>query len=472
MRFEVSCPIPKVSKDIELSLFDAVRRALSFTVDGSCVDDRHQPVAVAYSGGRDSTALLDLLCRLRDEGLAAAQSSFAIHVHHGLHPQADAWSTHCREQCAQRGIDFELRHVQVERTGAGLEADARAARYRALAEIAQARGAHAVLVAHHLDDRIETFLLQWLRGAGVDGLAAFPDARELVPGVALLRPFAAVERALIERYCTQRALRFIDDPSNADTAYARNAVRHHVMPALAAVQPNFHGTTARSIELIAEAAQLLDELAQCGLERCTEDAPAHTLRLDRLREFSPRQQALVLRHWLATLGVRAPSRARLHELLEQALHARSTARMRVNVGAIEIHRYRGLLVSQPSYKHAALPPECIRLHWKGEPYLVLPEWAGRFAFVQSPTGFEAQWLRAQPLESRPRTGGERFKLHPARPHKTLKALFQEAGVAEFERARLPLVWRGDQLIFLPRLGADALCVGQGGERVMLVWEPA
>lgn len=444
-------------------LFDALRNLLSETVSEPVA-----PVALAFSGGRDSTALLDAVSRLRDEGFPPAQLLIAIHVHHGLHPEADAWGQHCREQCAVRRVAFELRRVTVERAGLGLEASARAARYQALSEVAVAHGARAVLMAHHLGDRIETFLLQWLRGAGVDGLAAFPNARELVPGVALLRPWAAIERKRIEQYCARHALKFIDDPSNSDTTLTRNALRHHVIPALAAVQPDFHATTARSIELVAEAAQALGELAQHDLAHCLAQTPAHALSVDRLRALSPARQALVLRQWLAGQGVASPPRARLHELLAQALQARADARMQVEVGGLEIRRYRGLLLPHQAPDIERAP---MRLHWRGEPTLHVPSWGGRLSFIPSPTGFDAQWLRAQPLDIRPRRGAERLKLHPARPSKTLKTLFQEAAVPEYERMQLPLIWRGDQLICVPRLGADARCVGEGGDRIRLLWEP-
>ena len=444
------------------ALLDAARAALNqWAVNVA------PAIALAYSGGRDSTALLDALSRLRDEGFPPAQSLIAIHVHHGLHLEADAWAEHCRQQCDARRVVFELRRVTVERAGLGLEASARAARYQALSEVAVAHGARAVLMAHHLDDRIETFLLQWLRGAGVDGLAAFPNARELVPGVALLRPWAAIERKWIEQYCARHALKFIDDPSNTDITLTRNALRHHVMPALAAVQPDFHATTARSIELVAEAAQVLGELAQLDLAHCLAQSPAHALRLDRLRTLSPARQALVLRQWLAAQGVACPSRARLHELLAQALQARADARMQVDVGGVQIRRYRGLLMP-----HQPCDTRCepVRMHWCGEPTLRVPSWGGRLSFIPSPTGFDAQWLRAQPLDIRPRRGAERLKLHSARPSKTLKTLFQEAAVPEYERTQLPLIWRGDQLIYVPRLGADARCEGEGGDRIRLLWD--
>jgi tRNA(Ile)-lysidine synthase len=102
----------------------------------------------------------------------------------------------------------------------------------------------------------------------------------------------------------------------------------------------------------------------------------------------------------------------------------------------------------------------------------VPTWGGVLHFDTTvEEGFDVEWLSGVPLELRGRGGGERFKPHPTRPSKTLKRLFQDANVPEFERARLPLVWRGEELIFVARLGADARLIDNGGPRVMLAWHP-
>lgn len=430
------------------------------------------PVVIGFSGGRDSTALLDALVRLRDLREPVAQKLLAVHVHHGLLPEADAWAERCAGWCAARGVDFELRKVVVARGGAGLEANARAARYTALLAGARECGARIVLTAHHLDDRIETFLLQWSRGAGVDGLAAFNTARALADGIVLLRPFTDIDRETIDRYMDLRELDVIEDPSNADTRLARNAVRTHVVPALAAIRPGFRRAAARSIDLIGEAAEVLGRVAAAGLRRCTADAPARALRLDRLRSLPSADQMLVLRLWLSRFGIEAPPRARLLELLTQALTARSDARLLLRLGAMQVRRHRGLLLVR-AQESSADRPDRVQMRWRGEDRLDLPGWGGGLRFLPVAEGLDADWLRAAPLEVRPRTGGERFKPYPTRPSKTLKRLFQDAGIAEFERAVLPLVWRENRLIFVPRLGTDARLIESGGSehRIALVWEP-
>ncbi|HYA66909.1 MAG TPA: tRNA lysidine(34) synthetase TilS, partial [Burkholderiaceae bacterium] len=370
------------------------------------------------------------------------------------------------QQCRLRDVELTVRHVRVL-TDRGTEAGARQARYAALAQAAQACDAIAVLTAHNADDRIETFLLQWLRGAGLAGLAGIAEQRDLLQTkVRLLRPFLEISRRQIEAYVARHNIATIEDPSNADPRFARNAIRAHVIPQLARIRSGFRRSAARSIELVGEAAELLQELAQEGLEFCTRDAPQGMLRIDRLAGLAPTRRLLVLRAWLGQAQIESPSRARLREVLAQALSGRGDSRMLIRIGARELRRHRGLLCLR-------LPRAIVRtreqLHWRGESELPVATWGGVLRFLPDETGFDAAWLKSRPLEVRARTGGERFKPHPTRPSKRLKQLYQEAGVPEYERGALPLLWRDDRLIYVARLGPDARLIEHGDQRVRIEW---
>ncbi|GAB4474667.1 MAG: tRNA lysidine(34) synthetase TilS [Burkholderiaceae bacterium] len=457
---------PPKAEPLERELLDALRGTLA----AQRAARRSGPLMIAYSGGRDSTALLDLARRLRDARAPGWRKLLAVHVHHGLLPQADDWAAHCERMCAAWGVPIEVRRVEVARGGRGTEAAARDARYEALAAAAREHGARFVLTAHHLDDRIETFLLQWLRGAGVDGLAAMPASRAFGARQALLRPLLDVPREAIDRYVRARELPFVEDPSNADTRLARNALRARVLPELEAIRSGYRRAAARSIELVAEAAEALRELAAADLASCAEGAPRGMLRIDRLAALAPARRALVVREWLFAAGLEAPSRARLGAIVDQALTARGDARLLIRVADRQVRRHRGLLLLRPAA--APAPRRHVPIRWQGEREIVLPEWGGALHFEPTrDAGFDADWLRSAPLEVRGRGGGERFKPHPTRPSKTLKRLFQDAGVAEFERASLPLVWRGDDLIYVAGLGPDARMIDTGGERIRLDWRP-
>jgi tRNA(Ile)-lysidine synthase len=486
------------------------------------------PLVVAYSGGRDSIALLSLVCTLRDARTPGFGRPHAVHVHHGLHRDADSWVDHCERQCAGLKVELSVRRVRLDRRGLGVEAAAREARYRALAEVARELGAAAVLTAHHLDDRLETFLLQWIRGAGPEGLSAMAQKRELgsphsrasgrgdgdegsplfntgvrkivgesplsnvnvrsvgaqspfsrgsgredggegdpSPPILLLRPLLHVPRERIERYVEQKALGFVEDPSNSDPRFDRNALRQRVMPELGKLRSGFRGAAERSIELIAESAEVLRSVAQEDLQSCTRDAPASMLRIDRLGMLPEARRTLVLREWLAQAHLPVPPRARLREALRQAVHAGADARLLIRVGDHELRRHRGLLCLNPPRPGA---PALHALQWQGESELAVPSWGGALVFSRTnDEGFDARWLGAEPLQLRPRTGGERFKPHPTRPSKRLKQIFQEARIPEYQRSALPLVWRDGRLIYVAGIGPDARLLVAEGERVRIDW---
>ena len=153
-------------------------------------------------------------------------------------------------------VDFKVAYVRVKNTGEGVEAAARQARYDAIFKAAHAFNADMVMTAHHQDDRLETFLIQWMRGSGVDGLATFPVARD-VQGIKLVRPLMGLPRELLERYLELTELTWVDDESNADTAYLRNAIRHEVLPVMQAIRPGFKEAAARSVELVAKTVRRL-----------------------------------------------------------------------------------------------------------------------------------------------------------------------------------------------------------------------
>jgi tRNA(Ile)-lysidine synthase len=427
---------------------------------------------VAYSGGPDSTALLSLVCALRDARAPGFARPYAVHVHHGLQRDADAWVTHCEQQCAALDVGLDVRRVRVEGKGQGVEAAAREARYAALGEAARALGAAAVLTAHHLDDRLETFLLQWIRGAGLEGLSAMVQQREFDSAgpdvhMALVRPLLHVPRERIERYLHRKGLAGIEDPSNSDLRFDRSSIRLRVMPELARLRPGFRGAAERSIELIAEGAEALRSLAREDLQTCTQGAPASMLRIDRLASLPEARRALVLREWLAQAGLPAPPRARLREALQQAIFASADARLLIRIGDRELRRHRGLLCLHAPKRGG---PALHAVQWQGEAELAVPGWGGALVFTRtSEEGFDSRWLCAEPLELRPRTGGERFKPHPTRPSKRLKQIFQDARVPEFERSALPLVWRDGRLIYVAGVGADARMLVADGERVRIDW---
>ena len=283
------------------------------------------PLAVAYSGGADSTALLHL-CVQRWPGQVRA-----IHVHHGLQVAADAFARHCEAQCTAWGVPLQVCRIDARHApGESPEDAARRARYQAIAAALQTPSAQVaiknVALAQHADDQAETLLLALCRGAGLAGLAAMPATWQR-DGLSFYRPLLAVPGADLRHYLSEEGVGWIEDPSNADARYTRNHVRQLVLPALEAVAPHFRITLARSAAHAAQAQELISELGAADLL-----VSGNPPRIAALQALSTARQTNLLRHWLASTHGVAPSAAQMVELLRQIAACRTRGhRIRLRV---------------------------------------------------------------------------------------------------------------------------------------------
>jgi len=425
--------------------------------------DAHVPagatIAVALSGGRDSVVLLDALTVVAP---ARRHAVSAIHIHHGLSANADAWAKGCVEHCASLHVACEVRRVAVvAQPRASLEALARHARYDALADAAQRIGAAVVALAHHRNDQAETLLLQLLRGSGPHGLAAMPAWRMDAAAIAWWRPLLGIPRARIDAYARKRRLRWIDDESNADSRHVRNAIRHSVMPALQRIAPQAEATLARAAAHQADAARLLDELAeQDGKEACD----GSTLLCEALNALAPHRARNLLRWFLRGHGLPAPSTARLAAMLDQLRGARGDAEIRLVHAGIEIGVHQGRIAL-----HRA-PPDRFDVRWNGEAELALPHGTVTFGHAVG-VGIDLT-LALGDVHLRSRAGGERFQVAIDRPRRALKSVLRDAGIPPWERRGLPLVFCGDALAAVPGLGVDAaLSAAPGHPGLSVAWHP-
>jgi tRNA(Ile)-lysidine synthase len=494
-----------VDSAAERIVLDALGGALSAVPSGATI-------AVAYSGGLDSTVLLDAAARV-----AGAARCVALHVHHGLSPNADRWLAHCEAAALALGVRFDAERVRVRREhGESLEAAAREARYRALDAMCARQGAAALWLAHHADDQAETVLLQLLRGAGVAGLAAMaPQRIDESSAVPRVRPFLPVLRAQLERYAHVRGLRWIEDESNADTRYARNALRHDVMPALATRFPGFRDALSRTARHAATAQRLLDDLARIDLRTVGRD-DGEALSRKGLTALDDARATNLMRVWIRLAALPTPSAARLADMLRQLREARNGHGLSVMHGGARLRMYRDKIywemrpVERPVVREAhdgaallegtaptqgggvqmhdetgatiAAAPlkRTERLAWRGQEVWHLPQWRGSIVFVPTndddtgPDTVPAALLASAPLCARSRTGGERMQRMPGGAARTLKNLFQELGVPAWERD-VPLIYVGETLLFVPRVGLNggaeqALAPRERrGERRRLEW---
>ena len=270
------------------------------------------PLAVAYSGGADSTALL-LACVLKWPGQVRA-----IHIHHGLQDAADQFAKHCQQLCEQLQVPLLLCKVNAKHdAGQSPEDAARRARYSALSEAVHThpdlKGVKDVALAQHADDQVETLLLALSRGAGLPGLASMP-AQWSREGLQWHRPLLNVPGAKLREYLTQAQVAWVEDPTNQDEQFTRNRIRAQLLPVLEQAFPQVRETFARSASHAAEAQEILNEVAAADLASVLEsDSPA----IKALQGLSPARQSLVLRHWLKEQHQTTPSTVQLTALIAQ-----------------------------------------------------------------------------------------------------------------------------------------------------------
>ena len=417
-------------------------------------------VAVAYSGGRDSTALLHATLHAA-AGLGV--SVVALHVHHGLSDQADAWLAHCERQCrrwAARGLPAGFASGRLSgrpARGESIEAWARRERYAALREMALAHGASLVLLAHHRQDQAETFLLQALRGAGVAGLAAMPQCIER-DGLAWARPWLRRDRAELAAYARRHRLRHVDDDSNADPRFARNRLRHAVWPVLEAEFAHAAQTLADAAAWADEARICAEALARIDLAAITSERGLDLAAWTRLE--SPARRSNALRAWIKAESGRAPSAALVARLLDEL--GAGTKPARWDVGGVLLRRYRGQLgVERPAAPHGAGPARVETLAVARAGTYALAGWGGRLRIRSvARDGVARECLDGLRLAER--SGGERFQAAPGRHARSLKKCFQERGIAAWQR-RGPLVYAGERLLYVPGLGIDARALAAPGQ---------
>lgn len=268
-----------------------------------------EPLALGLSGGCDSVVLLHLLSRLN---LGARLC--AVHVHHGLSPNADYWADFCSTLCKKLSIELRVMHVEVDRkSGQGLEAAARAARYSAFSSSGQS----SFFLAHHQGDQAETLLFNLLRGSGVAGASAMAEQRQHGP-IRILRPLLNTSRSVLESYASQHVLGWIDDESNSDTTLTRNFLRHKVLRVIDQRFPAAEHALAQAARHFSEANGLLDELALSDWQMaCENDA----LDLARMRTLSPARIKNLLRFRLRQMAWQAPVASRLDEFVRQLISA-------------------------------------------------------------------------------------------------------------------------------------------------------
>jgi len=420
-------------------------------------------LCVAFSGGADSTALLAALTQLP----RPARALRAVHVDHGLNRESAAWARQAAATARLLGVPCEVLTAKVARgRGESLEARAREVRYRLLA--GALRQGEVLLTAHHEDDQLETVLLMLLRGAGVAGLAAMPELAAFPPG-RLARPLLTRSRAVLEAFVQDAGLPYLEDPANLEERLDRNYLRRRVLPLLRARWPAAAATVSRSARHAAEAQRLLEGVARADLDRASHGI---ALEASALRALPPERRHNALRCWIAARGFTVPPTARLAEIGGPLLAARADAQPAVEWPGARLERHGGLLrLVAPADEARAAPRSAIRWRWRAQPRCPLP--GGMGTLELRPDAHGPLNLAALPavLTIRWRRGGERLTVARGGPRRALKSLLRESRLRPAERARLPLVYGGAQLLAVADLWADESVQARAParQRARLVW---
>jgi len=399
---------------------------------------------VAYSGGVDSSVLLHVLSNIHVQLKSAV---IAIHVNHGLSPNAGNWVQHCQSFCNARKIRFEK--VTIDASGnkdKSPEAWARELRYKAMAEFME-KG-DILLTAHHQDDLAETILLQLLRGAGPEGLAGIPEIRSFGAGW-LARPLMPFTRKELEEYARQEQLQWIEDESNSNTGFDRNFIRQHIMPVVIKRWPSASRTLMRAARHQADMSVLLDEIASNDLENVG-DSKCNTLNVKSINSLSIARKRNVLRFWLRKTGLPVPGSEIIENIINELVNAKRGSMPCVRWQGAEIRRYRETVYAMP-----ALNEHDVEETYTWSLCQPLELDIGHLeARLTRGKGLKSSCIKNKMIDVRFRNGGECIRPAGRKHSHDLKKLFQEEGIPPWQRDRIPLLYLDGKLAAVAGLWID------------------
>lgn len=415
-----------------LSLLDKALVPRFDSLDGL----RPKRLIVAFSGGLDSTALLHL-ANIWCQSQKSSPQLVAWHINHGMQDQALEWESHCATLAESWGVTFKVSRVSVVTCGQGAEAAAREARYEVFEQGLAAQD--ILLMAHHLDDQVETFFLRLMRGAGLQGMSGMPLERPLGAGT-LLRPLLDAAQKSLADYTAVHCLPYINDPSNGDLSLDRNYLRQQILPLFAQRWDGYRQTVTRAGQHMASALETLDNHlpVPATLYSALGD-PGVSMQV--LACGANDVAAIRLRSWLRSAGLAMPSRAVLEEFLRQLNEADQSASPRMDCGDYVMQRYADAVYLLPVNDDTA-PLAEFALSVE-QPCVI--EGVGVLTLV--PALVEGFVLAAgEVLNVAWRTDGVRCKPHRRARSQTLKKLFQERAVPPWWRSRVPLLYCGDEML--------------------------
>lgn len=367
---------------------------------------------IAYSGGADSSALLQLF--------AQAHKVRAIHINHGLQKQADDWQKHCQKTCAHLGIDLIIEQANL--TSAS-ESSCRKARYAIFKKHLKTH--EILLTAHHKQDQAETVLLKLLRGTGLNGLTGIQKLRKFYNGF-IARPLLDYYPQQLKDYLRAHNISWIEDGSNKDNAYKRNLLRNEVLPILQSQFANATNNIVRSAKNTQQSLALLNHYCEFHSSQ---------LPLSKLQQLPTNLQPSLVYHWLSLKNLPTPDTKALTQITCDFIHAAADKNPHYQNAYYQLFRSQGAIYCIENFD--IIDPDAI-FHWNTDKPFVFPNGCGSLTFTGS-----------EPLDLKVRFNqkGQKIKL-PNRNTKTIKNLFQEHAIPPWEKLNTPFIYRGNELISL------------------------
>ena len=420
-------------------------------------------VLVGFSGGLDSSVLLDLLIQI-----IPSDNVTAVHVNHGLSPKASEWQAHAERFCQSRGVTCHSERVEVKLDGEGPEAAARKVRYAVFETLLRPDG--ILLLGHHQDDQSETLIYRLMRSSGPVGLSGIPAMRSLGAG-RLYRPLLSWPKEALQAYALNKNIKWVEDTSNSRNDYDRNFLRNRLIPILAERWPDYRQRLRGVSEISEDSSKLCRDLATHDMKalQSRPERAGFSLLIDSFNQLSRVRQKNVLRHWGGTQDRCAPSRKIIDEIIKAVIEARVDASPKVVCQDTEYRRYNGRLYRLDSIKLMGQPDDQpLDMSWQHSEILNL---GGGMQLVGKPSlGDGLRAPQSGILRVANRRGGEHC--HPAgRPHSnTLKKCLQEFGLEPWWRDRVPLIYLDQQIVAVADLWVcDGWRAKQGETGIKFHW---
>jgi len=402
-------------------------------------------VYLAYSGGLDSTVLLHALC----ETLPDRDRLTALHINHNLQSDSSLWEQKCESQCRSWGVNLKVHCLDLS-PGSHEEERARDARYAFFSETINV--GEILLMAHHLNDAVETFLFRLMRGSSSSGLSGIPQRRTLGKGY-LHRPLLHLKRVQLEEYAKINSLEWVQDPSNYNIQFDRNYLRSQVLPALLQRWPGALDRLSDSITRLAEDNQIIVAWLDEHLDRI--QGSVWELDSKLLANYSETQGLRLLRHWLERCGCFLTSTAQLKEMYRQCSSDRavnpvftlSGVRRFENGFEYQLRKYRTRLLFCKMYTGEMENSYA----WSIQPGISSQVYDMPHGQLKLEQG--SQSMGPLSLEIRFSRPGQKVQVpdasRPSGRNKTLTDIFQEAGVPPWQRKNYPLVYDSETLLAIP-----------------------